>query len=271
MRWVLCMLCVASLATAAELKPLKVNPGELRIVPVEPTPESNSARLVIVFPAEGDIKTSNPVNVEMRVGGYPIGVDSDFPRAKEIFDDREGQAIHVFIDNEPYFAINEAFVDSYNDSEVYFDKSLDFDIPFRLSSGQHIIRAFPVRSYNESLKGDNCFAARSFFFASGEPMEDVDLAAPFLTYNEPQDDYDYDPAVPILLDFYISNAVLSSDGYKVELSVDGKKERVLSRWVPYYIYGLKRGTHTIHLRLIDSKNKPLPGVFNSVERSFRLI
>jgi hypothetical protein len=64
--------------------------------------------------------------------------------------------------------------------------------------------------------------------------------------------------------------VLSTDGYKVVLSVDGKKERVITRWVPHYIYGLGKGSHTIHLQLIDPMNKPVPGVFNSVQREITL-
>ena len=46
---------------------------------------------------------------------------------------------------------------------------------------------------------------------------------------------------PVLLDFFISNCELTSDGYKVRLIVDGDAIRTLTSWQPYYIYGLKKG------------------------------
>ncbi len=268
----LCSLLVlaSNAASAADIKPHKANPGEIRVVPVNPTPESDNVELFIVFPKEGDVKNSNPVNMELRIQGYPIGTDSDFPRRKEIFNDPVGQALHIVIDDRPYFEVNESFIMALDDNENYFDQSLDFDLPFKLKPGAHTIRIFPVRSYNESLKGDGCFVSGTFYFQDKEPLHGVDLSAPYLTYNEPQGDYDYSPTEPILLDFYITNCQLSRDGYKVELSIDGKKERVITSWIPYYIYGLKKGTHKIHLQLIDQRNKPVSGAYNSVDREIIL-
>jgi hypothetical protein len=264
------LVLASSMARAADINAQKPNEGEVRVVPVSPTPEGDHVRVYIVFPKEGDTKNSNPVSMELRITGYPIGTDSDFPRKNEIFNDRAGQAVHIVIDDRPYFEINEAFVEALDNSENYYDQSLQFDIPFKLSPGAHTIRIFPVRSFNESLKGNGCFASGTFYFKEKGALKNIDLSAPYLTYNEPQGEYDYSPSEPVLLDFYITNCQLSRDGYKVELAIDGKKERVLTSWIPYYLYGLKKGTHKIHLQLIDPANKPVPGAFNSVDREIVL-
>ncbi|MBI2743396.1 MAG: hypothetical protein HYX48_05710 [Chlamydiales bacterium] len=271
--WKLCSLLMlaSNFATAAQINPHSPNLGEVRLVPITPTAESDNVQTFIVFPKEGDIKTSNPVELELRVQGYPIGTNTEIPRAKEIYNDPAGQSMHVVIDNQPYFEINEAFVDALDNNETYYDQTLEINIPFKLKPGAHTIRVFPVRSFNESLKGDNCFASGTFYMGKKEELKDIDLSAPYITYNEPQGEYDFHPATPILLDFYITNCQLSTDGYKVEVSIDGKKERVISNWVPYYIYGLKKGSHTIHLQLIDSSNAPVPGAFNSVDRTFKIL
>jgi len=260
-----------ALSSPLALAPLTAegNPA-IRLVPVEPTPEPSHAELIISFPGEGEVKDSNPVNMQMRVQGFPIGTGSDFERTKEIYNDPDGQSVHIIIDNEPYFAVHEAFVDALDNNEVYFDQTLDFDIPIRLKPGAHVIRAFPVRSYNESLKDPGCFTARTFYFQKKTPLKDIDLSGPYLTYNEPQDEYDFSVTQPILLDFYITNCQLSQDGYKVNLFIDGTKERTLTRWAPCYIYGLKKGHHKVRLQLIDPDNKPVPGVFNDVTRTIKV-
>jgi hypothetical protein len=73
----------------------------------------------------------------------------------------------------------------------------------------------------------------------------------------------------VLLDFYITNCQLSKDGYKVRLTIDGSDQRILTNWVPYYLYGLSKGKHRIKLELLDEKNKVVPGAYATVERTFR--
>ena len=83
--------------------------ADIRVLPVERTPEPNSVELDLVYPLKNEVKNSSSVKIQFRLMGYPVGTNSDFPRAKEIFNDNEGQSIHVIIDSDPYFAINEAF------------------------------------------------------------------------------------------------------------------------------------------------------------------
>lgn len=266
----LLLLLSSTLTAAAKIEPEAENPGEFRVVPMSPTPESDVVRVILQFPKEEEMEDSNPVRIEMHVNGFPLGTESDFPRKSEIWNDPDGQSVHIVIDNEPYFAVHEFVIDALDNNEVYYKQALDFKIPFKLKPGPHVIRVFPCRSFNESLKGDNCFESRVFYFQKKGALKNIDLSAPYLTYNEPQDEYDYPAHQPIMLDFYITNCQLSRDGYKVELYIDGEKERTITSWIPYYIYGLTRGSHKIRLVLIDSQNKPVPGIFNDVERVIRL-
>lgn len=260
-------LCVTQ-NFAAELKELMPNPSDIQVVPMDPTPEPDDIELRITFPSKGEIMTMSPVHVEMRLDWYPLGVDSDFTRQNEIFNYPDGQGIHVVIDDKPFFDINEALFDALDDHNEYYDQTAEFDLPFNLSPGMHIIRAFPVRSFGESLKGGKCFISRVFYVKDKSNPIKIDLTDPLLTYNVP--DGKYSASQPILLDFYISNCVLSRDGYKVRLTIDGVDQRTLSDWVPYYIYGLKKGSHTIRLELLDPQNAPAGGPYNDVTKTFSL-
>ncbi len=243
----------------------------IRIVPVKPTPESEAVETRIVFPQARDMQTKNPLDVQIRLEGYPLRTYSQFPRAKEVMNyNKTGQSLHVVVDNEPYFAENEAIVDALDSAMDYYDQMLEFDLPMDLSPGMHTLRIFPARSYGESLKGDGCFVARAFNFRSKTPLMDIDLTQPYLTANQPQGELLYDPKKPVLLDFYITNVLLSRDGYKVRVTIDNTIQRIIIDWVPYYMYGLKPGNHKIKLELLDPENKVVPGMFNTVERQFYL-
>jgi len=252
---------------AAELQHQTPNPNEIRVVPVDPTPEPDSLKVTIVFPEDDSVKVNNPVRVQLRVEGYPLATDSDFPRSKEVFNSSKGQGIKVVLDERTTFLETEALIDADNDTENYYDQTVTFELP-DLRPGMHILRAFPVRSFGEALKTDNSFATTVFYFQKKKGNQSFDLSAPYLTYNEPQGSFKQNK--PILLDFYIQNCQLSKDGYKVRLTIDGNNMRILTQWIPYYIYGLQKGTHTIRLELLDMKNKLVPGIFNDFKQQIEI-
>jgi hypothetical protein len=86
-----------------------------------------------------------------------------------------------------------------------------------------------------------------------------------LTYNAPEGEFK--DGQPILLDFYVVNTQLSKDGYKVRLIIDGTDKRMLTEWVPYFIYGLKKGSHTIKLELLNPQGTVLAPLFNDLEQT----
>lgn len=242
---------------------------EIRIVPVERTPEPDNARAEITFPGRFQV-VDEPVNVQLHVEGFTVGTNSDFQRQKEIRRDPEGESIRIIIDELPYFTITTYLFNSLDSNELYFVETLMTKVPFGLDSGMHVIRIFPARTFGESLKGKRCFDARIFYVNSTDNRFNFDLKKPYLTYNEPQGNFNYDPETPILLDFWISNTRLSRDGYKVRLSIDGKVQALLAVWTPYYIYGLSQGTHRVRLELLDSANNKVSGAFNDVEKTISL-
>lgn len=270
MATVLTMVC--STAFCARLEEHTPNTKGIQVVPVARSPDPDHVETRILFPKENELKTSSVVKGQIRVEGFPLGYDTEQPRSKEVWNDPRGQSLHIFIDNQPYFSVNEALFDALDDVEEYFDSTADFEIPFKLQPGMHIIRVFPARSYNESVKADRAFAASVFYYQEKKGNKEVDLSGPYLTYNEPQGEYDSkgrNPE-PILLDFYLTNCNLSVDGYKVRLTIDNDNMRAITSWQPYYIYGLKKGVHKIRLELLDPQNDIVPGIFNDVTRTITI-
>ncbi len=243
---------------------------QIQILPVHRTPESNTVTLAIVSPQNGEVKTRNPVWVQFRLDGYPLGAGSQFDRSDEIAVNKVGQTVHVFVDDYPYIAITEQPIDPFNEEGWYYDTSYKFEIPYSLKTGMHTIRMFPARSYGESLKGENTYQVAYFYIGSKEIGPEVNLNKPYLTYNEPSGQISLKEDQPVLLDFYVTNCTLSADGYKVLVTIDGKIKRTLTSWQPYYIYGLNEGKHTIRMQLLDSKNKQVPGAFNDIQKTIRI-
>lgn len=260
---------IISTLPAAEMGPGKVNPSDIRIIPVQATPEADNIQSFITFPADYQV-VNNPVNVQLRLSGYPLGTMSDFERKNDLLNDRFGQSMRIFIDNLPYFSIYQSYIDDLDDNTLYYDRILNTTVPYNLRQGMHVIRIVPVRSYGECLKGRNVFAASIFYIGEQKNNLNVDLQRPYLTYNEPSGNVVYPRNKPILLDFYISNVQLSRDGYKVRITIDDKTRRLLVGWYPFYIYGLRSGRHKIRLQLLDEKNEVVPGMFNDVEKTIHI-
>jgi hypothetical protein len=255
-------------ATIAADQPA-ANRSNIRTMPVARSSESNTALLAVPLPQPGQVLSGNPVWVQFRVDGYALGAaSSQFDRSNEVAVSDMGQTVHIVIDNMPYFAVNEPALDPFDEAGWYYSMSYKFELPQRLKEGMHTIRAFLARSFGESLKGDNSFAALNFYVGKEVENSSVDLSQPYITYNEPNDRMHLQEGKPILLDFYVCNAELSSDGYKVRLTIDGKVNRVITSWQPFYIYGLKKGKHTVRLELLDPENTLVPGTFNDVQQSF---
>jgi hypothetical protein len=244
---------------------------QVRIVAVDPIPEPETVTTVIQIPRDGDTVSGNPVWVQIRVDGYALGVNSPFNRAGEIANSNAGQSIHVVIDNNPYFPVNGPSIQPFNEEGFYYNQSYKFEIPYKLSDGFHTIRIFPARSFGESLKGERTYQVGYFNVGKIGNRDQLDaLSRPYLTYNEPSDQMYLVENKPVLFDFYIANCELSPDGYKIRLSIDGKTRRSITSWQPYYIYGLKNGSHTLRVELIDEENKVVPGPYNDVQRTIMI-
>ena len=248
------------------------NSTKIRLLPVTRTPESETATVLISLPEKASTVAANPVWLQVRVEGYPLGASSQFDREKEIAVSDLGQTVHVVVDNYPYFAINDPALDPFNEAGWYYETNYKFEIPENLGPGEHLVRVFLARSYGESLKGDQTFFATNFFVGKNGEREQsaFNLKKPFLTFNEPSNQLFLEADNPVLLDFLISNCELSNDGYKVRLTIDRKATRTLTEWRPYYIYGLSEGQHTVRLELLNPSGNLVPGPFNDVEQTITI-
>ncbi|HET6402675.1 MAG TPA: hypothetical protein VFH95_14925, partial [Candidatus Kapabacteria bacterium] len=134
------------------------------------------------------------------------------------------------------------------------------------SPGMHTIRAFPSFSWHESIKSPGAFATRTFYVGQSPKVNTTaenNLNSPLLTYSRPKGTYAGAEGAKVLLDFYVSNATIAPDGYHVKLWIDGAAMPDLVLWQPYYLEGLSKGKHTIHLQLVAPNGSVVPGSFNS--------
>jgi len=93
----------------------------------------------------------------------------------------------------------------------------------------------------------------------------IDPAAPLLTYSRPKGAYEGKAADSILLDFWLRNATLGPDGYRVRYTVDDWAT-TLTEWKPVKLTGLSDGTHSIKLELLDPTGAVVAGEYNSTTR-----
>lgn len=266
---VLAVVALLGMSRSMQVDQIAEIPREqIQVLPVPRTPESNSISLKIVSPKEKAVINGTPMWIQFRIEGYSLGSDSSqFPRADEIVVSDMGQTVHAVLDNEPAFSINEPALNPFNEEGYFRYASYKFEVPFDLEDGMHTIRVFPVRSFGESLKGENTLHAIVFYIGEKTPSYGIDLSQPYLTYNEPSERVMLTENKPILLDFLVTNCELSPDGYTVRLTIDEKLKRSLSSWQPYYIFGLSRGKHTVRLELIDPNGELADGSFNDIERT----
>ncbi|MBI5868665.1 MAG: hypothetical protein HZB43_10335 [candidate division Zixibacteria bacterium] len=213
---------------------------------------SDSAHVTILSPKEGErFKAGESLYVAVSVTGVSLGQQTMHAEGCGLANSGKGQHVHVIVDNQPYLA-------------NYADGS-----PFPLGvlpEGVHTIRVFASRSWHESIKSLGSFKTVTFYVGDAKAPSPIQPGKPLLTYSRPKDAYAGADAKSILVDFYLNNADLSSDGYKVRLTVDGRSAN-LTEWVPYLVTGLQPGDHHFKLELVNKSNQVVAGPYNTTERT----
>jgi hypothetical protein len=211
------------------------------------------AELKIIEPREGQV-LKNPTDsifIVIQATGTKLSVPTDADSTLGIAYAKQGQHVHVIVDDKPYMAD--------------FKNGQPFNVGL-LSPGMHTIRAFPSFSWHESIKSPGSFATRTFFVGTASNAgahPENNLNAPLLTYSRPKGTYSGGEGSKVLLDFYVSNAKLASDAYRVKIWIDSVAMPDIVTWQPYFIEGLSKGKHTIHLQLIAPNGSVVPGSYNS--------
>ncbi|MDP4200515.1 MAG: hypothetical protein Q8922_15000 [Bacteroidota bacterium] len=226
---------------------------KVAIEPATGSPAYPNAKLVIVSPREGQVlkNEKDSVLVVMQVTGTQLAVPTGGDSTKGIAYSKQGQHVHVIVDDKPYMA-------DYKNGQP-FNVGL-------LPAGLHTIRAFPSYSWHESIKAPESFAARTFYVGTEAKEKTAaanDLKGPLLTYSRPKGEYTGSDTGRVLLDFFVANAVLGPDAYKVKLWIDDAAMPDIVKWQPYFITGLSHGKHTIKLQLVDPKGNAVPGSYNN--------
>ena len=247
----------------------------------------------IVSPAMNAVISGAKVEVKLELSGDLKGYMPHKDPATG-----KGNHIHVILDNQPY--------------EAYYEINQPFELR-NVAEGKHTLRVFPSRPWHESYKDDGAFQMVEFTVkgggdasqptttkdgqkmadatkspatnASATPARegkdyspskagDLDAAKPLLTYSRPKGEYKAEDADPIMIDFWLSNAKLQSDGgqYRVRYTVDGGEGRFIDTWKPIWLGGWISGKHTVKLELVDkSGNLVDNGGYNSTTREITVI
>lgn len=221
----------------------------------ERSPGIPGARVDIALPADGQVFPGDrSVPVELRVSGFELGAPTDTPRADEIANSQRGQHVHLIVDNRPYTAVYE----------------LD-DVAVELAPGPHTLFAFAGRSYHESVKTPGAWDFVNFYVGEDSGEFSLDADAPAIVYSRPKGTYSGAAAGEIMLDFYLFNVELGSDGYTARYTIVGKEDPDrrysidIDRWVPAFASGLESGTYSVTLELLRD-GEPVGGEWNSTTR-----
>ena len=205
----------------------------ITITKVIGSPEYENASLNIKTIEMGDEESKFSFNIE----NYDLGIQTLKNFDYQLANSAKGQHIHFIINNGPYSA---HYMDSF---------SKDF------KKESNVILAFLSRSYHESVKNKDAFILTQV----GENQ--VDLESEFLFYSRPKGTYKGTDTEKLLLDFYLVNTEISSNGNKVRATIQDT-EFIIDEWAPYYIKGLPKGEINIKLELIDSIGNLIETPFN---------
>ena len=169
-------------------------PVELQIVKGSHGPDIDATTFDILVPQAGSVVTGDSVDVTLTLQGMSLKAPTPGEGANDLAYSKDGQHVHVIVDNEPYMAM--------------------YDTTFKiggLAPGPHTIRAFPSRSWHESVKKPGAFVARTFYVGEKSGEEPFNPEQPLLTYSRPKGEYVGTDARKIMIDFYIANCELGPD------------------------------------------------------------
>ena len=197
-------------------------------------------------------KVENGYSFSYEIDDYELGIQTQKEFDYKLANSPKGQHIHFIVNNGPYFA----------------QYSNDFEKEINDGS---VVLAFLSRSYHESVKNSQAYVLTQI-----GNKQDIDLSNEFLFYSRPKGKYSGDDTKKLLLDFYLVNTKISSDGNKVRVIIKNEEmletlhQFTIDEWAPYYIEGLPMGKINIKLELIDSNGDLIDSPFNPSNRTITL-
>lgn len=204
--------------------------------------EFANVSLAITAPRDGEVLPPGDVAVQFDLRNYEVWKD--------------GAHIHLFLDDHPYVPVY----------DVSQPTMLDDVAP-----GAHVLRAFPSRPWHESIKSSpNAFSIVRFVVGQDDGKWAFDRSQPILTQSRPKGTYAGDQAKRILFDYYLTNAELAPDGYRVRWTLDGV-ENFATDWQPQWWENLAPGDHQLEMELVDQDGAYVDnGGLNRSTRTFQV-
>ena len=215
--------------------------NEITINKVEGSPTYENAKLSMTDVVEVD----NEYSFSFELSNYELGIQTKNDFDYRLANSDKGQHIHFIVNNDPYSA---------HYSSKFSKEVQEGDV----------LLAFLSRSHHESVKNPNAYVLKEV----GDKNQ-IDLSNEFLFYSRPKGKYMGEDTNKLLLDFYLINTEISSEGNKVKATIQDN-EFIIDEWVPYYIEGLPKGEITIKLELIDSNGILIDTPFNPSTRTVTL-
>lgn len=206
-----------------------------------------------------DVKTekvgtdSVKLTYNFNVANYELTKQTMDNHSGECANSEKGQHIHFIMDNQPYQAL-------YNPENTV---TLPVD-------SEHYLLVFLSRSYHLSVKSPDASALVHFKIdKDGNYVVMESPKEPMLFYSRPKGEYAGKDAQNVLLDFYVKNATLAADGYKVKVSV-ADTTFIVDQWQPYFIKSAPMGNLNLKIELLDADGNALTGDNTSAERTVTL-
>jgi hypothetical protein len=221
----------------------------ITLTKLEGSPTYADAGLVLTSQKSMTVNDTTKVDFDFEVTNYELGAQTESENATKLANSGKGQHIHFILNNQPYSA--------------HYEASFTKEIP----DGVHHLVAFLSRSYHESVKNENSVVVRKMTIGSNqEDTQGLDMDAPTLIYSRPKGTYSGKDTENLMLDFFVLNTELSTDGNKVRVTINGE-EFIITEWAPHVIKGLPMGEVSIDLELIDAEGNGIKGPFNKVSRT----
>lgn len=230
--------------------------------PVSASPEFPDAKIGLAgVKAEKVGKDSAKVSFTFDVKNYQLKMQTADSATKQCNNSAQGQHIHFILDNMPYKALYEP------KNEV------------TLANGtEHYLMAFLSRSYHESVKSAGAALIYHFRISADGKLEKLDEPkTPMVFFSRPKGDYIGKDTANVLLDYYVWNASLAPDGYKINATVLTEKggmtdstKFTFDKWEPKFITNLPTGKNKVMLTLTDKNGIPVEGPCTNVAREFTL-
>jgi hypothetical protein len=220
----------------------------IRFLPLSDSPTFGDAILQCNAP-ESLTRQESQVSFSYEIKNYVLSKPTlEGTCADGCANSKEGQHIHLILNNEPYLA---KYATAFTED---------------LKPGNYVSLSFLSRSYHESIKHFEAYDLRQFSVGNGMP-EQEDLSKPMLFYSRPKGTYSGADAERILLDFFVVNTELKEKGYTVEVTVDAQTF-ICTKWQAYLMEGLSNGEHKVILQLVDDKGQKVKGTYGRMERTF---